>query len=252
LEFFNETIYKFLAKKNGCYYSNMSVYQVGNLVPRGSKIIKDGDFNQMKAINQLSLPFINSLNPPPPFNATFGGGLAYDVRTKSVWYSDGRIWRPVSVSATGNIENFSFTAGANQNIIPNVDTPIIMWTTAGPPPVYSTLIQWNLSTGIYTATQAEQLYLSACICWAAGISNLGDRSLRIEYQSSGGGGWQIASESTTQGEPKTNVETPQMTDMTLTLGAGDQVRVTVEHSAPFNLQIAGGIHTTLCGYRTII
>jgi hypothetical protein len=156
------------------------------------------------------------------------------------------------VAASGNVQNYSFTAGANQIIAPNIDTPIIMWTTSGGPPVYSTLPQWNLATGTYTASQSEQLYLSACICWAQGISNLGDRSLRIEFRPGGGGPWQIASESTRQGEPKTNVETPQMCDMTLTLSAGDQVRVTVEHSAPFNLQIAGGIHTTLCGYRTTI
>jgi hypothetical protein len=228
----------------------MSVYQVGNLIPRGSKIVKDGDINQFQMIQQFSLPFINSLNPPAPFLATFGGGLAYDTVTKSVWYSDGLTWKPVA--AAGNVENYSFTAGANQIIAPNIDTPIIMWTTAGPPPVYSSLTQWNLATGVYTATQPEQLYLSACICWAQGISNLGDRSLRIEFMPSGGGPWQIASESTRQGEPKTNVETPQMCDMTLTLNTGDQVRITVEHSAPFNLQIAGGFHTTLCGYRTII
>lgn len=124
-----------------------------------------------------------------------------------------------------------------------------MWSAAGPPPVYMSLPQWNLATGIYTATQAENVYLSVCICWAAGVSNLGTRSLRIEYQASGSGIWQIAAESGKQGEPNTNIETPQACDMNLLLAVGDQVRVTVLHNAPVNLQIAGGVHSAVSGFR---
>jgi hypothetical protein len=229
----------------------MSVYKGPPKKFLGQRLEKDADLDQVKVVNQFAIPRISSANLPPPYLANYGGGLAYDVITQVPWYSDGTTWKPlVSTLPPGNVQSFSFIAGANQIIVPNIDTPIIMWSILGPPPVYTTLPQWNLATGIYTATQTENLYISVNICWAANISNLGDRTLRIEYQFSGGGGWQFAAESTLQAEPKTNVETPQSCDMNLLLNVGDQVRITVEHTAPLNLQVAGGIHSTVSGFRT--
>jgi len=216
----------------------------------GQRILKDEDLTQLQVKNQLRMPYINSTSLPPAYAEKFGGGIAYDVFTNTPWYSDGITWKPfAAVLPPGNVQSYSFIAGANQVILPNIITVLNKWSIAGPPPVYTTLPQWNLVLGIYTATQLETLYISVCICWAQSISNLGDRSLRIEYQSSGGGGWQIAAESSRQGEPKTDVETPQVVDMNLLLTAGDQVRITVIHTAPINLQIAGGIHSYSSGFR---
>ena len=232
----------------------MSVYSVYHGPPKqslGQRVDLSSVPNQISVSNQFSIPFINSTNLPPPFFKNAGGGLAYDVVTKTPWYSDGITWHPITpVLPTGNVHSYSFIAGlANQTILPSVDTTLIGWSTAGPPAVYSTLVQWNLATGIYTATQSETLYISACISWAAGVSNLGNRSLRIEYQAAGSGIWQIAAESGKQGEPSTNVETPQTCDMNLLMSVGDQARVTVFHNAPVNLQIAGTNHTGLSGFR---
>lgn len=227
----------------------MNIYN-GQLKYFGQRILKDLDATQIQVTEQFSVPHIQSSDLPPPFISGEGGGLAYDVTTKMPWYSDGVTWKPImSALPPGNAQSYSFIAGANQIINPNIITPLTMWTIAGPAPIYTTLPQWNLATGIYTATQTENLYISIGIAWAAGISNLGDRYLRLEYQASGGGGWIMVAESSRQAEPKTNVETSQTYDMNLLLNIGDQVRITVLHTAPANLQIAGGVHSYVSGFR---
>lgn len=227
----------------------MNIYN-GSLKYFGHRIQKDFNAQQIQVTEQFSVPHILSTQLPPPFLHDSGGGLAYDELTKVPWYSDGVTWKPlITTLPPGNTQSYSFIAGANQVINPGIITPLVMWTTVGPAPVYATLPQWNLGTGIYTATQLETLYISVGIAWAAGISNLGDRFLRLEYQAFGSGIWTMVAEASRQAEPKTDVETPQSYDMNLLLNAGDQVRITVMHTAPINLQIAGGVHSYVAGFR---
>jgi hypothetical protein len=214
----------------------------------GQTLIKNDTLNQLQISQQFKLPYISSSNLPPAFLTPTGGGIAFDVVSKTIWYCNGSVWQPVAASLPpGNAESFSFIKGMNSGVPSNTDTVLTGWTTAGSP-AYSTIAQWNLGTGEYTATGTEYLYISVNVEWLAGISNLGTRRIRVEYKPSGGV-WDIIAESKTQASPDQNIETTQTTGLSLYLSPGDQARVTVFHNAPLGLQIAGGINTYLSGLR---
>lgn len=215
----------------------------------GSSLIKNDTVNQIQVSQQFKLPFISSTKLPPSFLSPSGGGLAYDVVSKTVWYCNGQVWQPVAASLPpGNAESFSFILGMNLGIFPNSDIALTGWSIAGSP-AYSSIAQWNLGTGVYTATGNEYLYISVSVEWLAGISNLGTRYIRIEYRPSGGGPWNIVAESKIQASPDQNIATTQTSELSLQLSPGDQARVTVFHNAPLGLQISGGVNTYLSGLR---
>jgi hypothetical protein len=100
--------------------------------------------------------------------------------------------------------------------------------------------------GIYTATEAQTLSIDTDISWKGGVSNLGQRTLQIIYKPFAGLPL-VAKEAITQAEPDTQSETCQAACIFLQLQVGDQAWVQVFHTAPMNLIISGGNHTSVCG-----
>jgi hypothetical protein len=196
------------------------------------------------------LPGIRSSNPPPNLIYGRGGGLSYDIETKRVYYNNGSAWLPLATAngAGSTVNSYSHIKNIVQNIQPNIDTTISGWT-ATPFPPHHTLAQWDLVTGVYTATEFQHLGVDADVSWMGGISNLGQRILRIRYYDFNSNTTITSTEVITQADPNTSVETTQEISDYLRLNPGDQVWVEVRHDAPVNLSISSGEHTSICGVR---
>lgn len=152
---------------------------------------------------------------------------------------------PIS-SFPGLSKTYSILKNGNQSIFPNVNTVLSGWSVAPSPPFSDNTGNWNLITGVYLASQPSTLNISVALSWAGGISNLGNRTVRIIYQPFAGLPF-IAKESVTQADPNTNVATTQETAITLKMNIGDEAWIEVRHNAPINLDISGGNTTTCTG-----
>jgi hypothetical protein len=157
----------------------------------------------------------------------------------------------ITLTSTANgTTSFSFIKSGSQVISPSTPTTLTSWTVAGSNS-YHTLPQWNLATGIYTASATETISISPSISWASGISNLGTRILRVVYFNSGTLTTTIVKEDQTQADPSISIPTTQFFTINLLMNANDQVYVQVEHDAPVNLSIMSGYDTTISGLRII-
>lgn len=198
--------------------------------------------------SRLTLPTIDPLHPPP---ATPAGSIAYAPTVDTIYYSNGVGWFPVAGGTPGTTESYSFVKSGSQSITPSATTVISGWTISGSP-VYHTLPGWDLTNGIYTAITSEVLTMNVNIAWASGISNLGTRTVKIQYKAFATFVWTTVKSSSTQADPAIGVETTQECQMNMNLAQGDQLRVVVEHNAPVPLTISTGSNTSLSGLRVIV
>lgn len=227
----------------------MSIYRGPQSGFRGFGIEKDQpDFSTVSVRSQFSVPLIDISNPPPGFLHGVGGGLAFDSGSKIVYYSNGTTWLPIASGVAGTVETFTIIKGAALVIPPSIETAVSGLTVAGSP-TYHTIPGWDLATGIYTSPSASAINVQVNLAWSAGISNQGDRSMRIQFRAGGIGAWVTTKEVITQADADINVETTQESQMSLQLSAGDQVRVAVFHNALVPINVAGGNHTSISGFR---
>lgn len=211
------------------------------------KVVIDSYPDTLVVKTNSVLPIIDSTHLPPNLINGLGGGIAYDKTSKSVYYNDGTIWKPIaSSSPPSTVEDYSLIKSGNQTILPLTPTIINSFAITPNPPYFDNTGDWDITTGIFTASQPITLKIEAYIAWKAGVSNLGNRTLQIVFKPSAGLPI-IAKESTTQADPNTNVETTQDAGIAFELNIGDECWVQVVHDAPVNLVIASGTHTTIYG-----
>lgn len=215
---------------------------------RGFGIEKDQEFANFRVTNRHQLPAIRSANQPPGHWPGVGGGIAYDIDTFLPYYSDGYKWYPIGAGATGTVESYTFIKNTSQIIPVSVETTISMWE-ASSLDTYHTIPGWNLISGIYTAFRDEVLTLEVNIAWESGISNLGDRTLRVQHMKFGIPVWNTIKEVSTQADPDMSVETTQECQIHAQISQNDSIRIAVEHDAPVPIVIATGIHTSIAGFR---
>ena len=214
---------------------------------RGLRVERDIRVTDSHTDGRQQIPLIKSNDLPPPTWAGIGGGIAYDVVTKVPYYSDGFTWLPIG-GTVGTVESYAFIKDHDQVIPRATDSPIAMWESTSST-TYHTIPGWDLNGGIYSAPRDEDLTIEANISWTAGVSNLGDRILRVEHMTVGVPVWTIVKEVVTQADADLKVETTQECQMHLRISQGDAVRVTVEHNSPIPVKIGGGVHTSLSGFR---
>lgn len=208
----------------------------------GFKIYKDLYVDTFVARRNQILPFIDIGNLP---SQNYAGNIAYETTTEKIYYNNGSIWQPIDTNVIPTY-NYSLVKSIDQIIIPLTPTILTDFSVTPNPPYFDNLGGWNLVTGIFTATNQSIIRVEAYISWKAGISNLGDRTLQIVYKPAVGIPY-IAKESTTQADPNTNVETAQDAGISFQVNVGDQCWVQVIHTAPTNLTITAGNHTTIYG-----
>ena len=211
---------------------------------RGFSIHRDERLTNLRTSQNHILPLIESTDLPPATLPGVGGAIAFDVVTKSPYYSDGSGWRQMGFGA---VDSYSFIKDGNQTISTSTETTIVAWDDTYD--TYHTLPGWDMTTGIYTASRAETLSLEVNVAWSAGVSNLGDRSVRVQHMKLGIPSWTTIKEVITQADPDVDVETTQECQIHAKLAQGDAIRVVVEHDAPIDITIAGGNHSSISGFR---
>jgi len=215
---------------------------------RGFGIERSTRVRDLRSTNRHQLPEIRSSDPPPGQYPGQGGGIAYDLDTQRPYYSDGYVWLPIGAAASGTVASYGFIKDGTQSVPTGTETPVTMWEITSSD-TYHTLPGWNLTTGVYTASKSEVLTLEVNVAWAAGVSNLGDRTVRIQYMKFGVPTWHTIKEASTQADPDINVETTQECQMHAKIDQGDAVRVVVEHDAPGAITVAGGTHSSISGFQ---
>lgn len=210
----------------------------------GFKIYRDTYVDTIVSRTNQILPSINSNNLP---QQNYAGNIAYETTTQKVYYNNGSIWQPINngIAPTSNYD-YSIVKSIDQTITPATPTILSDFSITPNPPYFDNLGDWDLVTGIFTASVQITIKIEAYIAWKAGITNLGNRTLQIVYRPAAGIPY-IAKEATTQADPNTNVETAQDAGISFQMNVGDQCWVQVVHTAPINLVIASGNHTTIYG-----
>lgn len=196
------------------------------------------------ATSFFGVPIISSIAPPKPIK----GSIAYDNNTSRLYQSDGITWTPVG-DISSFLSSYSQIKALPQVISPSTPTILSGWDILSSP-AYNSIPQWDLSAGIYTATNVENLTVNVNLSWSANISNLGNRIVRVCFYDFSEGTMTIIKESVTQADPNIRVQTTQELQTLLFLEPGDQVFIDVEHNAPTALEITGGSTTSLVGKRT--
>jgi hypothetical protein len=212
-------------------------------------IIHDSDVRYLTASDNLQIPVasISGLGAPVK------GEVGYNTLDNKIYYANGVIWQPISIGGGGggNTTSFSLVKNSVQIISPTVQTILTDWSSTPQPPFHDQTGNWNLSTGVYTASVLSTLTINACIAWSAGINNLGYRTVNIFYKPVAGLS-SILKQTMTQANPSTNVETTQETTTTALMNPGDQIWVSVMHNSNTNLNISNSISTTLSGILIIV
>ncbi len=232
----------------------MSQYPVVHVGPRGfrgQKIEVDRVSYESRATHHHGIPYIDSTNLPPGFIAGVGGGMAWDVATKRPYHSDGFTWFPIGGGSPGTVRSYSQIKDGDQVLLKNTPTILSDWDISASP-AYHTIPEWNLITGIYTAGDSEDVSIQANIAWAGGVSNLGNRILRIQFFDFSTATSSTIKEAITQADPDLRVDTTQDAAIHVGMQAGDRIFVEVEHTAPVPLTICGGDCTSLSGFRVQI
>jgi hypothetical protein len=225
---------------------------MSELPVRSMKIIKNIVADTTMTTETQYLPIINSNSLPPNTLPGVGSAIAYDKTTKRVYYNNGIIWVPLAVSSssTGASYSYSFIKNGSKVIAPGVITIVADWTILPTPPYHDNTSDWNLISGIYTASVDQTVSFNLDIAWEGGISNLGFRTVQVIYKPSAGVPM-IAKSSSTQADPATNVDTTQETSTILKMFAGDQAWIEVVHSAPVNLTLSSGITNSISGIKIV-
>lgn len=217
----------------------------------GIRIMKNVVADTTQSLSQNVLPFIKSTSLPPNLIAQAGAGLAYDSVTQRVYYNNGQMWIPLAPAGSlpGSVFSYAFIKDLAKTILPNTTTIVDGWTiTPSPPNHDNTGGGWNLATGIYTATTTQTLSLNVDLSWAAGISNLGVRSLEIVYKPLAGIPI-VARRADTQADPAIAVDTTQETSTFISMFPGDICWIQVSHTAPINLVLSAGNKNAISGIR---
>lgn len=204
----------------------------------GQGIVKDTNGRTTFTRTTLLLPSMKSTSPPPNFVPGVGGSLYYDTVTRRIYYDDGTSVIPIGFQAPGTSESYNIVKSGDVTVPPSTQVDLAGWTVAGSP-TFHTLPEWNLATGIYTASTAQSLTINVNIAWSAGVSNLGNRYMAVLYQPASTPGWTPIKAVSTQADPNLFVETTQECSTTAKLSTGDQIKVVVYHDAPLSLTING-------------
>lgn len=207
------------------------------------KISRDERLDNVKISESITLPYIDSNTPP----GTYAGKIAWDVVTMSPYYSTGSEWLPIGTGAPGTVESYSHVKGVDQTINPDTPSTITGWVGSGDS--YHTIPQWNLTTGVYQSDASEIVTISVNISWKGGISNLGNRIVRLVKYDALTTATSTVKESVTQADPNNAVDTTQEFQINVKMRVGDLLYVQVEHDAPTPLVIEGGNSTSVCGTR---
>ena len=191
----------------------------------------------VKASDSLSIPKINSNMLPIKGVA---GQIAYDTVTRRTWECVENppgvtTWRPISIGGgSGSTTDFSLKKSGTQNIPSGVETIITSFSTTSP--YFDITFSWNIISGVFTALVAQSMILDVDMTWAAGISNQGERSIRVYYKPFAGAE-QLVKDSSTQASPSNSSPTTQDASVGIFLAAGDQVYVKALHNAGVSLTI---------------
>jgi len=215
---------------------------------QGFKIYKDQKLDTLRARTDEEIPVI----PIPAFRTPFAGGVLYEPTTQRIYYATGTQWIPINPGGgSGNAVSYSLIKTGEQIILPLTMTIITGWAIAPSPPYHDNTGEWNLVTGVYTAVVASTVSFDVDLSWKAGISNIGNRTLRIIYKPFAGLPL-VAKEAITQADPNTNVETTQEAGTFLEMGAGDEAWVEVFHNSNVNLVVTTGNSTTVSGVKLTV
>ncbi len=216
---------------------------------KGFGISRDQRVKSLRVVERQILPAISSSDLPPGDLHGEGGALAYDVDTQRPYFSNGTTWTPISSMATGTAVSYAFLLGADLSVPTGGGEVRIPDWSVGSSSVYHTIPEWDLTQGIYTSTQDESLSLAVNVSWLGGVSNLGERTLRVQFRSAFGGSWTTIKEVSTQADPDAAVATTQECQINVKLASGNQIRVAVTHDAPVDLTIASGTESTISGFQ---
>ncbi len=216
---------------------------------KGFGIEKGDVIKNLRVTDRSILPAISSANLPPPVLHGSGGGIAYDLITNRPYYSNGVTWLPFGSGGGSGGSSYTFIKNTNQRVAPNTDTGVIDWESSSQT-VYHTVPEWNLSTGIYTASSNVFLSIAVNLSWSSNSNNLGERILRVQYRQGGTIAWITIKEVKTQVDPNISVETTQECQINLELTTGDAVRISVEQDvAGRSADVASGNHTSVSGLQ---
>ncbi|RLI48167.1 hypothetical protein DRO61_06850 [Candidatus Bathyarchaeota archaeon] len=229
----------------------MSQYPIVKVGPRGfrgQRIEVDRVSYESRVTKHHGIPCIDSNNLPSGYIAGVGGGMAWDITTQRPYHSDGAKWFPIGGGAPGTVRSYSQIKDGGQTLLKNTPTILSDWDVETSP-AYHTIPEWNLTTGIYTAGDREDVSIQANISWAGGVSNLGNRILRLQFFDFSTATTSTIKESITQANPDLLVDTTQDIAIHVGMDPGDRIFVEVEHTAPVSLTICGGDCTSMSGFR---
>lgn len=207
------------------------------------KIHNDFLANSISVSDLLSVP---SYHPPSLSSPTTAGSLIYDPQIQSMFYSNGLAWIPLGGSTVVGA-SYSFIKQNIQSIPSLTTTQLGNWTIS-PSSVYSTLPEWDLVTGTFTAIAACILTMDADISWAPG-NNLGNRTVQIEFQAFGSGIWVPIKKTVTQPDPNIAVVTTQELSTVARLAVGDKIRIAAIQSSLNPAIVDIGIETSVSGIK---
>lgn len=210
-------------------------------LPPNFRIRNDSINTDLGITGTLSIPKYSSLSLPPTHPA---GSVIYDNTSQRLYYSDGNMFIPLQqAGASGtNIDSFSIILNTDQNIISGVETTLLDFIAPVP---YSTVPEWNLGSGVYTANTLQKTNFSVNVEWSGGVTNLGKRYIRIYLN----GGVQPVKEESTQADPNKLIPTSQNTSVTLTLSPGDYVEIKVFQDSGLAIPITQGFRSGISGFK---
>lgn len=212
----------------------------------GFRIYKDSKLDTLAVRTDEELPVIRS----DSFRTPIEGGILYEPTTQRIYYADGTQWIPITPGGggPGNATSYSLIKNTEQIIPPLVTTILTNFLVTPDPPYHDLTGGWNIVSGVYTATVNEAVEFDVDLSWKAGISNIGNRTLRIIYKPFAGAPV-IAKQAVTQADPNTNVETTQEAGTFLKMMPGDQAWIEVFHNSNVNLIVSSGSSTSVSGIK---
>lgn len=170
------------------------------------------------------------------------GNVFYDPSTQLLYYSTGMANVPLQTGGglITNIDGFSLSLNAPINIPSGVPTILSGFSAAVP---YSTIPDWNIATGMYTATVQQKATFFVALGWGEGITNQGTRTVSILLNSN------PVITSSTQAVPDKSKPTPQIAIVTLALNPGDQVQIQAFQDSGVGIPIKAGPYTIVSGSK---
>lgn len=216
---------------------------------KGQKIFRDAIFDSTTSINKNLIPNVplpDLLNTPNKFPGE-PGRIVYNPVGKSIHYSDGLEWLKLTPgSGGGSINGFMFGKNLDMLIQNNTTIPIDSWSISFSPS-YSTIVGWDLGTGVFTASSEGYLMLDVSVTWS-NSPNIGRRVLNIEYKQFPSPFYAIVKQIVIQPPGNNSISMSQMCSATLHLDVEDSVRVSVFQDSGTNLNILQGVVTTISGF----